>query len=67
MNPTTTEIIDSLELARRWSVPVSWVRSKVQSSRTPKAEQIPHLQFGHYIRFEWCSPALEECKGGAPF
>jgi len=54
----STEIIDSVELARRWNVPESWVRSKVRS-RTATAEQIPHLQLGRYVRFEFGSPALE--------
>jgi len=52
------EIIDSAELAKRWHVPESWIRSKVRS-RTPTAEQIPHVQFGRYVRFEWGSAALE--------
>jgi hypothetical protein len=54
-----TEIIDAPELAKRWRVPESWVRSKVKPSRTPTAQQIPHVQFGRYVRFEWNSPALE--------
>jgi hypothetical protein len=52
------EIIDSVELAKRWQVPESWIRSKVRS-RTATREQIPHLQFGRYVRFEYGSPALE--------
>jgi len=59
MNPMPTEIIDSVELARRWNVPVSWIRSKVQSSRTSRTDQIPHVQFGRYVRFEWGSVSLE--------
>ena len=57
-----TEIIDAPELAKRWRVPESWVRSKVRS-RTATVEQIPHLQFGRYVRFEWGSPALETWLG----
>jgi hypothetical protein len=53
------EIIDAPELAKRWRVPESWVRSKVKPSRTATGEQIPHLRFGRYCRFEWGSPALE--------
>lgn len=53
-----TEIIDAKELAGRWKVPESWVRSYTRE-RTPKAERIPHLQLGRYIRFEWGSPELE--------
>jgi hypothetical protein len=52
------EIIDAPELAKRWHVPESWIRSQVRS-RTASAEQIPHVQFGRYCRFEWNSPALE--------
>jgi hypothetical protein len=53
-----TEIIHAVELSKRWHVPESWVRSKVRS-RTKIAEQIPHLQLGRYVRFEFGSPALE--------
>ncbi|MGA3317302.1 MAG: hypothetical protein ABSC64_12800 [Candidatus Korobacteraceae bacterium] len=52
------EVIDSDELAKRWKVPVSWVRS-YSRERCPKAERIPHLQFGRYIRYEFHSPAFE--------
>lgn len=52
------EIIDAPELAKRWRVPESWIRSKVRS-RTATRDQIPHLQFGRYVRFEFGSPALE--------
>jgi hypothetical protein len=52
------EIIDAVELAKRWTLPESWVRS-YSRERTPKAERIPCLRFGRYIRFEWGSPALE--------
>ena len=54
------EIIDSSELARRWGVPESWVRSNTRVSRTATANQIPHVQLGRYVRFEWDSPDLEE-------
>jgi hypothetical protein len=51
-----TEFIDSVELARRWSVPVSWVRDQVRS----RAEDpLPHISFGKYVRFLWRSPDLE--------
>lgn len=52
------EVIDAPELAKRWRVPESWVRSRVKSSRTPSGEQIPHLQLGRYVRFCWGSPEL---------
>jgi len=53
-----TEIIDAPELAKRWRVPESWIYSKVRL-RTAIREQIPHLQFGRYVRFEWGSTELE--------
>lgn len=52
------EVIDSGELAKRWSVPESWVRAYTRG-RTARDQRIPHLQFGRYVRFEWGSPALE--------
>ena len=60
---STVEVIDAPELAKRWRVPESWIRSKVRA-RTATAEQIPHLQFGRYVRFEWGSPALETWLAG---
>ncbi len=59
MTAAVTEIIDAPELAKRYGVPESWIRSRSRE-RTPKAERIPHLQFGRYVRFEWGSPALED-------
>lgn len=53
-----SEIIHSGELAKRWQVPESWVRS-YSRERTPRDERIPHLQLGRYVRFEWGSPQLE--------
>ena len=53
------EVIDTGELARRWMLPESWIRSKTKASRCAPAKQIPHVQFGRYVRFEWGSPALE--------
>jgi hypothetical protein len=52
------EIIDAPELAKRWKVPESWVRS-YSRERCAKDERIPHLAFSRYIRYEWASPALE--------
>ena len=50
------EFIDCEELARRWALPESWVREQVRSrSKDP----IPHVRFGKYVRFRWCSPELE--------
>lgn len=53
----TVEIIDAPELARRWNVPVTWVRNHVRTGYT--TSPIPHLQLGRYVRFEWGSSALE--------
>jgi hypothetical protein len=53
------ELIDSVELASRWKVPESWIRSHSRS-RTPKDERIPCIRLGRYVRFEWGSPRLTE-------
>jgi hypothetical protein len=53
------ELIDAVELAARWRVPESWVRSRTRS-RTPKEERIPCIRLGRYVRFEWGSPRLTE-------
>ncbi len=50
------EIIDSPELAKRWNLPVTWVREHV---RTRYSDPIPHLEFGRYVRFRWGSPELD--------
>jgi len=49
------ELIDSRELARRWSVPESWVRDSV---RNRSGDPIPCVRLGRYVRFEWGSPEL---------
>src|ERR1700733_13150234 len=51
------EFIDSTELARRWNVPVSWVRDQVRSRAV---DPLPHINFGKYVRFLWHSPDLED-------
>ncbi len=51
----TYEIIDAVELANRWSVPISWIR---EGTRARAVDPIPHVRFGRYVRFEWNSPAL---------
>lgn len=53
------ELIDSEELANRWRVPASWIRSHTRE-RTPQAARIPCVRLGRYVRFEWGSPRLEE-------
>jgi hypothetical protein len=49
------EIIDCVELARRWCLPESWVRGRVLQG---VSDPIPHLRFGRYVRFRWGSPEL---------
>jgi hypothetical protein len=44
------ELIDSRQLAEKWQLPVSWIRTYT-SSRVPKEKRIPHIRFGRYIRF----------------
>ena len=51
-------LIDSAELARRWSVPESWVRNRTRE-RTPKDERIPCVRLGRYVRFDENSPMLQ--------
>jgi len=54
---STYEIIDCAELAKRLSLPESWVRNQTRSrAKNP----IPHLKFGRYVRFQWGSPELVE-------
>ena len=52
------EIVDAVELAMRWKVPVSWIRVHTTSPRIPKEERIPHLRFGRYVRYAWGSEEL---------
>jgi hypothetical protein len=49
------EIVDAAELARRWSLSVSWIR---EQTRSRASDPIPHVRLGRYRRFEWNSPAL---------
>ena len=50
------EFIDSKELAFRWALPESWIREQVRSRAS---DPLPHIRFGKYVRFRWCSPELE--------
>jgi hypothetical protein len=54
--PTEFEFIDSRELARRLTVPTSWIRDQV---RARSEDPLPHVNLGKYVRFLWGSPALE--------
>ena len=50
------ELIDAQELARRLSLPTSWIRSR---TRQRTADEVPCVRFGKYVRFRWLSPELE--------
>jgi hypothetical protein len=54
---TGREIIDSAELAKRWSVPETWIRDQVRSRAL---DPIPHVRLGKYIRFEWEGELLQQ-------
>jgi len=49
------EVLDAAELARRWNVPISWVR---EQTRDRAADPLPCVRLGKYVRFEWNSPKL---------
>jgi len=51
------EVIDSPELAKRWSVSESWIRNQARPSRT--SDPLPHLRLGKAVRFRWGSPELK--------
>jgi hypothetical protein len=55
-NAESCELIDSKELALRWSVPESWIREAV---RRRTSDRIPHVRFGKYVRFEYGCPDLD--------
>ena len=50
------EVIDAPELARRWSVPASWVRNWTRQGYDN--DPLPCVHLGRYVRFEWNSPQL---------
>jgi hypothetical protein len=50
-----SEVIDATELARRWNLPVSWIR---EQTRSRAGDPLPCIHFGRYVRFEWGSPQL---------
>ena len=52
------EVIDSAELAKRLSIPESWIRSRTNHNRT--SDPIPHYRLGRYIRFSWGSDELRD-------
>jgi hypothetical protein len=45
-------LLDSAGVARKLSVPESWVRSRTRA-RTPASERIPCIRLGRYCRFHW--------------
>jgi hypothetical protein len=49
------EVIDVAELAKRWSLPESWIR---EQTRTRSSDPLPCVRFGRYVRFEFGSPKL---------
>jgi hypothetical protein len=51
------EVIDSAELAKRWSLPESWIREQTRSLAT---DPLPCVRFGKYVRFFWDSPDLKQ-------
>ena len=51
------EIIDTPELARRTTLPASWIRSH---TRRRTLDEVPHFRFGRYVRFAWNSPELQK-------
>src|SRR5579864_8664323 len=60
------EVIDSEELARRWSLPASWI---AEQTRSRAVDPLPCVKFGKYVRFRWQSPELEawlarRCRNG---
>jgi len=56
--PVAIEVIDSAELAKRLSIPESWIRSRTNRNRT--SDPIPHYRLGRYIRFSWGSDELRD-------
>lgn len=56
-NNTAYEVLDALELAKRWCVPPSWVR---EQTRQRAVDPIPCVRLGRYVRFEWGSPKLAQ-------
>ncbi len=51
------ELIDVNELARRLSIPRTWIYDR---TRQGASDPIPHLKLGKYVRFDWESPELRQ-------
>lgn len=63
------EVINSVELAKRWSLPESWIR---EQTRCRAADPLPCIRFGKYVRFRWQSPELQQwltrhCSNGKKY
>jgi len=43
------EVVDAIELAQRWRVPVSWIR---EQTRDRASDPLPCVRLGRYVRFE---------------
>jgi len=58
MSPKSTccELITADELAKRWNLPASWIRSH---TRRRTLDEIPCIRLGRYVRFRWGSAELE--------
>jgi predicted DNA-binding transcriptional regulator AlpA len=51
-----SSLLTSAQLAERLAVPESWVRARTRG-RTPRAERLPHIALGRYVRFQWAEVA----------
>jgi hypothetical protein len=54
------EVVDCKELAKRWFVPVSWVRYYTAPTLDSDIPPIPHLKMGRYTRFLYGSKELDD-------
>lgn len=57
VQPPVLETITAEELAKRWSLPASWIR---EQTRSRASDPLPCIRFGKYVRFAWLSPELEQ-------
>jgi len=52
------EILTAEQLAKKWQVPLTWVRNWSRTDYV--SDPIPHKKLGRYCRYEWGSPELAE-------
>ncbi len=45
-NHGADQLLKAEEAAKRWSVPVTWIRDMARRG------ELPHIRLGHYIRFK---------------